>query len=172
MPALDCAPWRRSDITTPSTASRTSLRVLGGGGGGGGGPVTQPMPATRSRLRGNCQPRLDLISSAPAICTMGLSWQRTTLLGRRTGQIPHSPVHGGSREKHDRQGVGGHVYPARRSWAWSSWSHPGIFSITLTTDCETSWVLLVVCLAHFISFLAMHDNSTQSIDLKCLPWSL
>ena len=56
------------------------------------------------RQRGYRQSRLDPISSAPAVGSVGLLWQsRTSFLGLSiTG-----PPHGGSREKPDGQGVGG-----------------------------------------------------------------
>ena len=45
-------------LETVRERPRAQGRRFVGGGGGGGGPVTQPLPATRSRPRGNRQPRL------------------------------------------------------------------------------------------------------------------
>ena len=46
--------------------------------------MTQPLPATRSRPRGYRQSRLDPVSSAPAVGSVGLLWKnRTSLPGLR-----------------------------------------------------------------------------------------
>ena len=63
--------------------------------------MTPLLPATRSRPRGYRQSRLDPVSSAPAVGTVGLLWQyRTSPPGLRATGPPLTRPRG-SREKPD-----------------------------------------------------------------------